>query len=65
MKIGDYVRTEKGIAKITKIFSEAEEPYFEAKYETDTYLEIYYSTLKFYPLTLTSVDGSCLQQLLL
>lgn len=32
-----YVRTEKGIAKIKKIFPDGSEPYFEAKYETDTY----------------------------
>lgn len=39
-----YVRTKKGIAKIKKIFSSDEEPYFGAKYETDTYLEIYYDS---------------------
>lgn len=39
-----YVRTEKGIAKIKKIFPDGSEPYFEAKYETDTYLEIYYDS---------------------
>ena len=39
-----YVRTVKGIAKIKKIFPDGSEPYFEAKYETDTYLEIYYDS---------------------
>ena len=39
-----YVRTEKGIAKIKNIFPDGSEPYFEAKYETDTYLEIYYDS---------------------
>ena len=32
-----YVRTAKGIAKIKKIFPDGSEPYFGAKYETDTY----------------------------
>lgn len=39
-----YIRTKKGIAKIKKIFPDGSEPYFEAKYETDTYLEIYYDS---------------------
>ena len=39
-----YIRTEKGIAKIKRIFSDGSEPYYEAKYETDTYLEIYYDS---------------------
>lgn len=39
-----YIRTKKGIAKIKKIFLDGSEPYFEAKYETDTYLEIYYDS---------------------
>ena len=44
LEVGMYVRTEKGIAKIKKIFPDGSEPYFEAKYETDTYLEIYYDS---------------------
>lgn len=44
LKENMYVRTEKGIAKIKKIFPDGSEPYFEAKYETDTYLEIYYDS---------------------
>ena len=44
LSVGMYVRTEKGIAKIKKIFPDGSEPYFEAKYETDTYLEIYYDS---------------------
>lgn len=44
LEVGMYVRTEKGIAKIKKIFADGSEPYFEAKYETDTYLEIYYDS---------------------
>ncbi len=44
LEIGMYVRTKKGIAKIKKIFSSDDEPYFGAKYETDTYLEIYYDS---------------------
>lgn len=44
LEVGMYVRTKKGIAKIKKIFSDDDEPYFEAKYETDTYLEIYYDS---------------------
>lgn len=44
LKENMYVRTEKGIAKIKKIFPDGSEPYFEAKYETDKYLEIYYDS---------------------
>lgn len=44
LEVGMYVRTKKGIAKIKKIFLDGSEPYFEAKYETDTYLEIYYDS---------------------
>lgn len=44
LEVGMYVRTKKGIAKIKKIFSDDDEPYFGAKYETDTYLEIYYDS---------------------
>lgn len=44
LEVGMYIRTKKGIAKIKKIFSNGNEPYFEAKYETDTYLEIYYDS---------------------
>ena len=44
LEVGMYVRTEKGIAKIKKIFPDGSEPYYEAKYETDTYLEIYYDS---------------------
>lgn len=44
LEVGMYVRTKKGIAKIKKIFPNDSEPYFEAKYETDTYLEIYYDS---------------------
>ena len=35
LSVGMYVRTEKGIAKIKKIFPNGSEPYFEAKYETE------------------------------
>lgn len=44
IKVGMYIRTEKGIAKIINIFPDGSEPYSEAKYETDTYLEIYYDS---------------------
>lgn len=44
LSVGMYVRTKKGIAKIKKIFPDGSEPYYEAKYETDTYLEIYYDS---------------------
>ena len=44
LEIGQFVRTEKGIAKIINIFPNGSEPYYEAKYETDTYLQIYYDS---------------------
>ena len=39
-----YVRTKKGIAKIVEIFDKENEPYYGAKYRTDTFLEIYYDS---------------------
>ena len=44
LEVGMYVRTVKGIAKIKNIFSDGDEPYYGVKYETDTYLEIYYDS---------------------
>lgn len=44
LEVGMYVRTNKGIAKIIKIFANGDEPYDNVKYELDRYLEIYYDS---------------------